>query len=277
MYAGFVHPSTVVSIKRPSSTNSARVDAAMSRLLAVVVGQVADGADAVMARREFEHVLARVVLRGSRQFEDSSRDHPFGEVVDTGEVGGATHGGQRAGVEQVLERDLAVVPVPPRTLRADAQLEVTGDDRPLVAHPGQDVVDELRVVAANARHGPPAVVLRHVPPQVRVQFDGHVTRLVDVELEQLVRGRGVGDQRSRMRSEPGEQRQLLAAHEHVDRVDLDEPHPVDHPTEMTTVDAALRPRVVEALGRERDTSSLRPRDDGCSRHRGAADVSRRRR
>ena len=71
-----------------------------------------------------------------------------------------------------------------------------------------------------------------------------------------------------MRPEPREQRQLLAAHEHVDRVDLDEAHPVDDPTEMTAVDAARRPRVVETLGGERDATGLRLRDDSGSRHRG---------
>ena len=158
----------------------------------------------------------------------------------------------------MFERDLAVVPVPPRLLRPDPLLEVAGDEWALVADPRQHVVDEMRLVAPDPGDRPPAMVLGHVPTQVRVQFDRHVTRLVDVELEQLVRGRGVGDQRSRMRSQPGEQWQLLAAYEDVDRVDLDDPHPVDDAAEMTAVDTTSGPRIVEPLRGERDAACLRP-------------------
>ena len=59
--------------------------------------------------------------------------------------------------------------------------------------------------------------------------------------------RGIGDQAARVRPEPGEQRQLLAAHQHVDRVDLDQPDAVEHAAEVTPVDTSLRPGIGEAL------------------------------
>ena len=57
---------------------------------------------------------------------------------------------------------------------------------------------------------------------------GNVARLVHPVLEQFAVCRGVVDQRARVRPQPGEQRELLTAHEHVDRVDLDQTDPVEH-------------------------------------------------
>ncbi len=65
------------------------------------------------------------------------------EVVDTGEVVRTPGGRDRTGVEQVLERRLAVVPVPPLTLRTPALLQVAGDQCALVADPSQHVGDEI--------------------------------------------------------------------------------------------------------------------------------------
>ena len=59
-----------------------------------------------------------------------------------------------------------------------------------------------------------------------------------------------GMQGARVRPEPGEQRQLVAAHEHVHRVDLDEADLVEHPSQVSTVDAAGRARLGKALGGE---------------------------
>ena len=73
-------------------------------------------------------------------------------------------------------------------------------------------------------------------------------------LEQLAGGDGVGDQRAGVRPEAGEQRQLLAAHEHVDGVDLDQADVVEHAAEVPAGDPAGRPRPGEALGGERDAA-----------------------
>ena len=75
---------------------------------------------------------------------------------------------------------------------------------------------------------------------------GHVAPV----LEQLPRPRRVGDERAWVRAETSEERQLLAAHENVDRVDLDQPDPVEHPSQVAAVDAADRTPIGETLGGE---------------------------
>ena len=67
---------------------------------------------------------------------------------------------------------------------------------------------------------------------------------------------GVGEQRAGVRAEAGEQRQLLAAHEHVDGVDLDHADAVEHPAQVAAVDPAGRAPVGEALGGERHPAGL---------------------
>ena len=57
-------------------------------------------------------------------------------------------------------------------------------------------------------------------------------------LEQLAVVDGVGEHRARVRAEAGEQRQLLAAHEHVHRVDLDHVDAVEHLAQVAAVDAS---------------------------------------
>ena len=69
--------------------------------------------------------------------------------------------------------------------------------------------------------------------------------LVHPVLEQLAGGAGVVDQRPRVRAEAGEQRQLLAANQHVDRVDLDQSDAVEHAPEMAPIDAPVGRRSVK--------------------------------
>ncbi len=64
------------------------------------------------------------------------------------------------------------------------------------------------------------------------------------------------EQVARVRPEAGEDRQVVRADQHVDRVDLQQPHPVDHPAQVPCVDPAGRPRLGEALGGERDPARL---------------------
>ena len=70
----------------------------------------------------------------------------------------------------------------------------------------------------------------------------------------------IRDQRPRMRTEACEERQLLAANQDVDRVDLDQPHAIERATEVPPIDAALRPRVGEALRAECDAARSSERD-----------------
>ena len=69
-----------------------------------------------------------------------------------------------------------------------------------------------------------------------------------------------------MVTEPGEHRELLAAGQHVDGVDLYQPHPLQHPASVAAVDGARGTAIGETLGRQRDAPGL-----GCRQsvgHRG---------
>jgi len=87
---------------------------------------------------------------------------------------------------------------------------------------------------------------------------GQVAGLVHPVLEQLSVARRVVDQGPRVGTQPCEEWELLAADEDVDRVDLDQPDPVEHTPEVTAVDSPGRARIGETLGAEREP----PRPDG---------------
>ena len=57
-------------------------------------------------------------------------------------------------------------------------------------------------------------------------------------------------------TEPGEKGHVMGAAEDIDRVELDEADSIDDAPEMTHVDPACGPRVVKALGAQRDTAGL---------------------
>ncbi len=251
----------------------------------MVVAEVAERPDAVVLGGQHEQLLARLALGRTRHRQRRGGDHALGDVVDAGEVARAPAGADTSVVEQRFEGDLAVVVVPPRALLADPLLEVAGDDRAVLGHV---LVDRLDVVGTLGHQLPerrPAVRLTHPPPVEVVLVGRNQAGLVHPVLEQLAGGTGVVDQRARVRAEPGEQRQLLAANQHVDRVDLDQSDPVEQASEVAPIDTPGRPPVGEALCSERDPARLctRQRDSRSrrGRHRSAAAgpvrVSRRRR
>ena len=57
-----------------------------------------------------------------------------------------------------------------------------------------------------------------------------------------------GSSVARVGAEAREQRQLLGAHQHVDRVDLDQADAVEHPSHVAPVDPSGGAAVAEALG-----------------------------
>jgi hypothetical protein len=243
-------------------------------------------ADAVMLRRPHEQLLLGLVLGRAGLGEHVGGDHPLGEVVQPGEVVRSPACRDLTGAEQVLERELAVVPVPPRALRPVAHLEVARHDRALGAHPVEHPSTSDRFAPPTCA-ATPAGMLVHRPPLQGMELDrGRGTPRAPSTRTARRAGRVV-DQRARMRAEPGEQRQLLAAHQHVDRVDLDEPHPVDDAAQVTPIDATGRARVGEPLRAEREPSRLSADSSDGGRHRRTVprdgadasryDVSRRRR
>ena len=223
----------------------------------VVIGEIRRGAHTLMSGRPHQQFLLGLVRRQAGLREHVGRDHPLGEVVQPGEVVRATASRHLAGSEQVLESELAVVPVPPRALRTVAHREVTGHDRTLGTDPLQHVRDEPVVGCRPCPQRFPSGVAVHRPALQRIHVDRHVAGLVHPELEHVAVAGGVVDQRTRMRAESSEQWQLLAAHQHVHRVDLDETHPFDSTAQVPTVDAPSGTRVVEALRSEREPSRLR--------------------
>ena len=82
--------------------------------LAVVVGEIAERGDTERPGGDREQLLARLGLGRRRRRQRLRRQQPLGEVVEPGEVVAPPAGGDEPVVEEVLEGDLAVVPVPPR-------------------------------------------------------------------------------------------------------------------------------------------------------------------
>ena len=99
-------------------------------------------------------------------------------------------------------------------------------------------------------------------------------------LEDLTVGRGLREQLAEMRSEPGEQRHLLAPDEDVDRVDLDDADLGEHAAEVAAIDASGRrgsARPWAAIASRRACSIQRRRRRGTARterRRPTAGVSR---
>ena len=225
-------------------------------LLPVVVGEVVHRPHPVVACGEHEQFLARLGLRGHRPGEDVRRDDPLGEVVDASEVARTASGRDLPAPEEVLERDLAVVPVPPRALLADALLEVAGRQGTVVGHPLQHLLDVTGAPFTQLEVPAPLVVAGHVPAVQVVVLGGHVGGLVHPVLEQLAVGGRVGDERTWVWAEPGEQRQFLAAHQHVHRVDLDDADALEHAAQVPAIDTPGGARIGESLRRERDAACL---------------------
>ena len=72
-----------------------------------------------------------------------------------------------------------------------------------------------------------------------------------------------------MRAEAGEQRQLLAAHEHVDGVDLDDADTVEDLAQVAPIDAAGGPAVGQALGGDRHAGGPRAAESSITTGRPA--------
>ena len=195
--------------------------------LAVVVGEVLERGHA-----EVPGGLARAApcaprARGSpARSSDAGGQAQLRELVDPGEVAAPPAGRHLPGAEQVLERQLAVVPVPPGTLRADA----LGDARRRRSGPAATRSSTCSISPGLRRcrsttHRPGSATccsIRH--RHSRYSSAGTMRGDVHPVLEQLAVVGRVGQQRARVRAEPAEQHQLLAAGDDVDRVDLDQAH-----------------------------------------------------
>ena len=119
------------------------------------------------------------------------------------------------------------------------------------------LADELGMLVFDPDEALPGVVVLHPPAQERlepgVDQRGDVAPVLEhlvVVVDQRV------EQRRVVRAEPREERQVLGAGQHVDRVELDETEAVDDPPEVSPVDPARRAGSVETVGPDGEPARL---------------------
>src|SRR6476659_7710385 len=240
-----------------------------------VVGQTKLGADAVRPGRdadELEETL-RVGLRAGTLGPGlpQARRRGGGEGgIPTLERGGAPDRADLPGPEEVLECLLDLGPVPAPVVGAAGLVVGEGDLHLACGHRaagldlGPDEIDVVGTLLEDAAHPAPGLLGGGTHPEVeqRPGRGRHETRLVRPVLDEAT-GRpvtGPVEQRGVVGPEPGEEREVLAAGEHVDAVDLDDTDPVDD-----ALDVAHRRGegcgawVEEALGGDGDASGLASR------------------
>ena len=168
----------------------------------------------------------RLSLRRGWSCEHALRQDALGQVVDAGKVGAATSRSHLADEEQILECGLGFIPVPPRSLLGGASRDVPRGDRTVIGDALQRATHECLVLVVERGESPVTSATRpcsvHLPAKERVKIDVQVCRGVAPILEYLTLLRRLRDRRSIVCPEPGEQRQLLTAHEDVHRVDLND-------------------------------------------------------
>ena len=245
-------------------------------VLAVVLRQVPQRAHALRPRRQQQQRLAGVGLARGRGGQHRRRQHPLGKVVQPGEVVDPPAGGDPPRVEEPLERQLGVVPVPPRPLGSGPLRQLARHDGPALGHHLVDGLDIARAFRAHPGDAAPRVLggTGHLPTEQRMLRGRDVRGLVAPVLEELAGGGGLRQEVAGMGPEAGEEGQLLGPHQHVDGVDLDQPDPVEHAPQVAAIDPALRARVGEALGSERHPACLREGERQGRRHDAKASVSR---
>ena len=109
----------------------------------------------------------------------------------------------------------------------------------------------------------PTPVILHAVPEQRVALRRNERGGMTPVLEQLAASvRHLIEQRHAVRPQPREQRHVVRPHHHIHRVDLQHPDAVDHPPQVTHIDAPRRPSVGKALRRQGDTARLRQREVG---------------
>ena len=99
----------------------------------VVVGEVRRGPHPKIRRCQDEELFFCLVLGRRRRIEDVGGDDSLGKVIHAREVVRSPSRCNLTKTEQVLERELAVVPIPPLTFRPITHLQITRHQWPLGA------------------------------------------------------------------------------------------------------------------------------------------------
>ena len=225
----------------------------------VVVAQVRLGRHAQGPGRPQDQPARRLVLRRRRAGQHVGGQHPLGQVVEPLEVP-AGAGGERPDAEQVLADPFHVRALPPgrpgwstahRT--AEHRLQLAGPDRPELLDRGQHVVDQAGMALHQHRIVPPPALALGRGAQQRPVPHRQQAGLVRPVLDQQpgppggVRPGRVVDQRPIVAAEPAEQRHVVRAHRDVDRVELQQPDPVQRAHQVPAGDRAGRVGRAEPL------------------------------
>ena len=204
-------------------------------------------------------------LARSRRVDDRGRQDALCEVVDAFEPAPCARG-DRPGPEQPLQGALAVTPVPPSGL-ARSISEVAAGERTLLLDALQDGVDVVAPLATERRDAAPRLAgprALHPPAEQGLSCHGKQGRLMTPVLEQerLPAPGGLLKGLARVGPQPGERRKVVAARQHIDRVDLDHTQAVDQPLQPRRSHRSRRRRTVQALSGNGDPARLSGRQVG---------------
>ena len=132
---------------------------------------------------------------------------------------------QLPGGEQVLQRPLLGLPLPPAACLPVGAGELGGADRSFLSDVSHDVLQRVRV----GLHPHPRLVrsVEHQPPVEAVVLDRNEARRVRPVLEDGSLGQKLVQPDGIVRADPAPQHQVGAARDDGDGVDLQHPHPPD--------------------------------------------------
>jgi hypothetical protein len=211
----------------------------------------------------------RLVLVGIGSAQHLRRQPPVGQQVDALEAG-APDGGHVAGQEQVRHHPLDGPPAPPAPRgHVGGQVEqgpilglhLADRQRTAGPHLGEHLVHQVGVAGRGLADAGPRVLLGHAPAEQRLALDRVERGLVTPILEHLAaRPQPPGQSGPVVRAQAGEEDQLVAAGQHVDRVDLHGGQPVEHLAKVPAVDPPGGPAVAEPLRRQGDAPGVERRD-----------------
>ena len=188
----------------------------------VVVSEVPRRPDAERAGRQEEEFAAGVLGAHRLGVEILRRDYAFRDIVDAFECG-SSGGSDKSAAEEVLEREFAIAPAPPRPGACPRLGELTDMDWPVGAH-----LVENRLHVLWALHGDfmdvPSRLVIHAMTKQREVFDGDQRGCVSPVLEQFAAPVCIVVQkRLRVRSKPREHWQVMRPDEDIHGVQLQHP------------------------------------------------------
>lgn len=229
----------------------------LRRAQPVVVAQVFFGGHAESRGGHAQQFALGVVFRRFGAGQQFRREHPFRQIVEPLETAPPGHRHLTRG-EQPFQRMFFRAPVPPRTGPLLPRAQAAGTQRALFAHRLQHLADQWLLLPAETRQLLVDALavggLAHPPAQQWIVCQRQQRGFMAPVFEQLAvtantPGRLV-EQRHRIGTETGEQRQVVRTHQRIHRVDLQQTEAREHLAQVAPLHAAARPPTVEALRRQ---------------------------